>query len=439
MSLLLSDILLLGLLLFLLFFLSVLDHTVGQLSRLTLKVMAEKETRSCRDLLEQLARDRGQFLLPVQFGIQLVLLTIAVLLTAEFLAGGIRYGAGWAFATLVLVVGLFRQLLPRLVGGTNPSRLLLRLLPLYRGPYRLLFWVSFPLIAVLRRFQSRSQKDAKEEEEEEATDEEIQAYLGVGEEEGIFEEAETRLIQSALEFGSTLVREIMTPRTEIVAIEEGATIAELKELIVSSKHSRIPVYRDRLDQVVGLVYVRNLLAYLDQGRGQEPITPLINEALLVPETKKVSELLKEMQMNAEHMAIVINEYGAVSGLVTIEDLLEEIVGEIRDEDELQQVDLIYEGNGAYIVRGNVEIEELEEALEVDLGEWDVTTVSGLVVAHLGKVPAPGDRVQVAGLQVEILSADRKKIHTMRIRNQASSEVRPESSDTAPLETPAEKS
>src|SRR5690606_715007 len=230
----------------------------------------------------------------------------------------------------------------------------------------------------------------------------------------IFERTESRLIQSALEFGNTLVREIMTPRNEIVAIEESATLGELRDLIVSSKHSRIPDNRERIDQIVGIVYVRNLLAALDPGEENETIRPLISEPLLVPETKNVSALLKEMQAQAEHMAIVINEYGAASGLVTIEDLLEEIVGEIRDEDELERIELLYEGGGNYIVRGGVEIEDLEEALGVDLGDPDVATVSGLVVGHLGRVPSPGERIVLNGLVVEILSSDRKRIHTMRI-------------------------
>ena len=256
-------------------------------------------------------------------------------------------------------------------------------------------------------------EDEDGSQEEEATEEEIEAYIGVGEEEGIFEEEESDLIQSALEFGSTLVKEIMTPRTEIVAAGEQTTISELKELVVSSKHSRIPIYRDSLDQIVGLVYVRNLLTHLKESGGDDPITPLVKKPLYVPETKKVAELLKEMQGQAEHMAIVINEYGTVSGLVTIEDVLEEIVGEIWDEDEMRRVDLVYEGEGHYMVRGGVEIDELEEALGLDLGDTDVTTISGFVVAHLGKVPSAGEVFSIDGTQVEILSADERKISAMR--------------------------
>jgi len=185
--------------------------------------------------------------------------------------------------------------------------------------------------------------------------------------------------------------------------------------MISSKFSRILVYREQLDQAIGVVYVRNFLSYLGDGGGEEPITPLIHKAWFVPETKKVSELLKEMQHNAEHLAILINEYGSVSGLVTMEDMIEELVGEIRDEDELEKIDLTYAGDGSYIVSGGAEIEELEETLEVDFGDLAVTTVSGLIVGHLGKVPSAGETVVLDGLSVEILSADRKRIQSMRVR------------------------
>ncbi|MFQ5929677.1 MAG: hemolysin family protein, partial [Acidobacteriota bacterium] len=347
---------------------------------------------------------------------QLLLIVLAVLTTLVFLGSGAAYAPFWALVVMVAIISLFRQLFPRMITQSEPERVLLRLLPLFKNFYRVLYWVSSPVVVLLRASKASKEKNNLQiAPEEEASEEEIQAYLGVGEEEGIFEEDESELIQSALEFGDTLAREIMTPRTEIVAIEENATISELKELIVSSKFSRIPVYRERIDQIVGVVYVRNLLSYLGDGNGDDPITALINKAWFVPETKKVSELLREMQLNAEHLAIVINEYASVSGLVTIEDVIEEIVGEIRDEDELEKVDLVYQGDSDYLVRGGAEVEELEETLDIDLGEPDVTTVSGLVVAHLGKVPSPGETVVLDGLLIEILSSDGKKIQSMRVR------------------------
>ena len=399
-----------------LFFLSVLESSISRISRLSLKVLAEREQSSKVELLQDIAGDRVQFLLPIQFGSQVLVVISAVVVSALFLESNLAYASLWAFVAVVIVIALFRQLFPKMIVQSQPERVLLALLPVVGPLYRLLRWMSSPLTILLQVSKASQLKNQPSMDvDEEASEEEIQAYLGVGEEEGIIEEDESELIQSALEFGDTLVREIMTPRTEIVAIQEGATIRELKDVMVSSKFSRIPVYRERIDHIVGVVYVRNLLGYLGDGNGDNPITPLINKPWFVPETKKVSALLKEMQVNAAHMAVLIDEYTSVSGLATIEDVLEEIVGDIRDEDELEKIDVAYVGEGNYIVHGGAEIEELEETLGVDLGEPDVTTVSGLVVDHLGKVPVPGEMIVLNGLSVEILSSDRKKIQTMRVK------------------------
>ena len=396
-------------------FLSVLQASVGALSRVTLRVLADKESSS-QPLLSGLADNPRHFLVPVEFGIQVMQVAAAVLVTASLVMSGQQYPYLASTVILILGVYLLRQLLPKMITQRNPDKVLLFVLRLFRPGYVLLHWISFPLVTTLRLFQERSDKlDNGEEEEEEPSEEEIQAYIDVGEEEGIFEEEESELIQSALEFGNTLVREIMTPRSEITAIEETAKISEAKTLFISSKHSRLPVYRERLDQIVGVIYVRHLLAMLETASDDDPILPLLNRPWFVPETKRVAELLKEMQANAEHIAIVINEYGAVSGLVTIEDLVEEIVGDIRDEDELLRVNLSYEGDGTYVARGVLTLEELEDALEIDLGDPDVSTLSGLVVANLARVPHIGEQFTLYGLEIEILSADRRRIHTLRIR------------------------
>jgi CBS domain containing-hemolysin-like protein len=171
-----------------------------------------------------------------------------------------------------------------------------------------------------------------------------------------------------------------------------------------------------LDQIVGVVYVRNLLSYLETGKDQDPITPIIAEVTIVPETKRVPVLLEEMQSRAEQLALVVNEYGTISGLVTIEDLLEEIVGEIRDEDEKDQVDLLDEGHGSFVVQGGAEVEDLEDALGLSFGEREAATVSGLVVDHLGRVPNPGEKVVMEEALIEVINADHKRINTMRVRH-----------------------
>ncbi len=398
-----------------LFFLSLIESSISRLSQVSLKVLAEKREHERVRLLENISRDRIQFLLPLQFGIQVVQSVIAVLVCTLCLISSMPYPVGWALLIMFTVVFLFRQLIPKMLIQGDPGKVLLRLLPFFGKCYQLLVWLSVPLEAVLSSAHAAQEKRRMStSQEEEPNEKEIEAYIDVGEEEGIIEEAESELIQSALEFGNTLIKEIMTPRADMVAIEEGANLSQLQELMITSKHSRIPVYRDQLDQIVGVAYLRNVLVRVHEGKGQESITRLVTEPMLVPETQRVSKLLKEMQENTEHVAIVVNEYGVVSGLVTIEDVVEEIVGEIRDEDELQQTELIQEAGGSYIVWGRAEIEDLEQALQMDLGDRRVTTVSGLIVGHLGRVPRPGERVKLNGIQIEIVSSDRRKIHTVRV-------------------------
>lgn len=409
-----TTVLLLFLLVFLVF-LSIVESVITRLTRLSLKVLAEKHPSDRYRLLDEIAGDRRGVLLPLQFGIQLVLIAITILLTSVFINLELEQSLTVSFAFAVLVVVLFRQVIPRILAVISPKRLLLAFLPVFSVIYRILKILSLPIYWATE-FVDKRRVTSNHLQEEEASEEEIQAYLGVGEEEGIFEGNESQLLQSALEFRSTLVREIMTPRDEITAIEENATASELKKLIVEEKHSRIPVYREQLDQIVGVVYVRNLLAYLETGKDQDPITPIIAEVTIVPETKRVPVLLEEMQSRAEQLALVVNEYGTISGLVTIEDLLEEIVGEIRDEDEMDQVDLLDEGHGSFVVQGGAEVEDLEDALGLSFGEREAATVSGLVVDHLGRVPNPGEKVVMEDALIEVINADHKRINTMRVRH-----------------------
>jgi len=400
----------LSVLLVVLLFLSIVESSLTHLTRLSLKVLAEKYPNR---LLEQIAGDRRGILLPLQFGIQLVLVGITILLTLLFIRAEVSFPWWWAFGSAAFTACLFRQLVPKILATLRSRELLLWFLPLFSSVFLVLRWISLPVwgpISIIDR--RRSEKTA--EPEEDASEEEIHAYIDVGEEEGIFESTESRLLQSALEFRSTLVREIMTPRDEITAIREDAVMEELKKLIVESKHSRIPVYREQIDQIVGVVYVRNLLTYLENGSEEDPITPIITEVPVIPETKKVPELLEQMQFSAEPMAMVVNEYGTISGLVTIEDLLEEIVGEIRDEDEREEAEIIQESRGRFVVLGGAEIEELEEILGADFGEREAATVSGLIVDRLGRVPESGEKLLIEGVIFEILSADRKKIHKLRV-------------------------
>ncbi|HEX9236290.1 MAG TPA: hemolysin family protein, partial [Actinomycetota bacterium] len=229
------------------------------------------------------------------------------------------------------------------------------------------------------------------------TEQEIRAYAEVASEESEIEEGEKELIHSIFEFGDTLVREVMVPRPDMVVAPVTASLQDVMDLILKRGYSRIPVYRGELDEIVGVVYAKDLLRHLHAGKADLPIEKIMREPYFVPETKKVSDLLREMQQRRVHIAIVLDEYGSVAGLVTIEDLLEEIVGEIADEYDREEQPFERIDDDTYRVDGRVPIDEVNDLLDVELpqDEWD--TVAGLMYGLLGSVPTQGETVDFDNL------------------------------------------
>ena len=242
------------------------------------------------------------------------------------------------------------------------------------------------------------------------TEEEIKALADVASEESEIEEEEKELIHSIFEFGDTIVREVMVPRPDMVVAPVTASLTDVLDLILKRGYSRIPVYKDELDNVVGVVYAKDLLRHLHAGKASVPLEKIMREPYFVPETKKVSELLREMQQRRVHIAIVLDEYGSVAGLVTIEDLLEEIVGEIADEYDREEQQLEKIDDDTYRVNGRVPIDEVNELLDVELPQEEWDTVAGLMYGLLGEVPTQGQTVNYDNLT---FSAD--KVQGRRIQ------------------------
>ncbi len=218
-----------------------------------------------------------------------------------------------------------------------------------------------------------------------------------------------------MDFGDTLVREVMTPRPDIVAIPAEATLGELRALFREQEYSRIPVFKENLDNIQGVVFVKDLVL-LDRVGQQQPVDRgLIRPAVFVPETKRVPELLKEFQRRQVQMAIVVDEYGGTAGLVTLEDLLEEIVGEIRDEYDVESEPVVDEGNGSWVFSAKANIDEVRDRLDVAIEPEGFETVGGYVLTRIGRVPAVGETFDLDGLHVEVLEAERRRIHKVRFR------------------------
>ncbi|HEV7844293.1 MAG TPA: hemolysin family protein, partial [Pyrinomonadaceae bacterium] len=328
----------------------------------------------------------------------------------------------------LVLAGMFRQFIPRLISSRNPEATLLVLLPFVRPVYHLFVFIADPLHQIIsRRRRKRSLVEADADEDEEDNGDDIQALIDVGEEEGILEEDEGELIHSIIEFGDTRVNEVMTPRTEIVALPVTATVREARDVINESKYSRLPVYRDQIDNVEGLIYVRDILQCWPEGREDENIAALVRPVYFVPETKPVADLLKEMQKARVQLSMVIDEYGGIAGLVTVEDILEEIVGEIEDEDtETEEiVEIVEADDGYYDVAGSTEIGKIERLFDMEIEDDDFTTIAGLVISESGYVPRPGERLTFRGLDVEVMDADDRRISKLRLRRAPQSQAQAE--------------
>ncbi len=245
-------------------------------------------------------------------------------------------------------------------------------------------------------------------------EEELQELIDASEQQGIIDEEEGDMIQSILELDETFLREIMVPRTDMVCVDAEAPFSTVLDAILNSGHSRIPVYKKNIDNIIGLVYAKDLLRYWGRPIDAISLDEIMRPPFLVPESKQVNVLLKEFQETCVHIAIVIDEYGGTSGLVTIEDLIEEIVGEIQDEYDLEEKWLIEQSDGTLLVDGRLNIEEFEEYFDIEVAREKFDTVGGYVVEQYGRVPAVGEQVKVGDFDMLIEQGDQRAIRQIRI-------------------------
>ena len=246
-------------------------------------------------------------------------------------------------------------------------------------------------------------------------EEEIQAIIDAGEEDGLIDPQSGEMIQSILEFKDTVVREVMIPRTEIVAVSAGATIEEIARIISIYGHTRMPVYRGDIDHIIGVVNVKDLLKFWSREVTEKDFLSILRKPYYIPETKNISQLLHELKQKKYHLAVVIDEYGGTAGLVTLEDLMEEIIGEIHDEHDTQEAGIVEEPDGYTLVDGRVEIEELEEYFGVTFDEGKYETLGGLILNTVKRIPAAGETIIVDNFEMTIVAADERRIKKVRIR------------------------
>ena len=314
----------------------------------------------------------------------------------------------WIWGAVLFLVGWLsaEAMLLRAVSGIAPETLLLRLHPLVSA----LSWLLAPIVLPLRViFRPRAAEDAEAPASEEA----VQAFIDVGREEGILEKDEEKLVQSIVDFGETMVKEVMTPRTDIAAIDEEASLDAAADLFIDTKYSRLPVRQGSVDHVVGILHVKDVFEALRRG-GRPRIADVARPVAFVPETKRTAELLREFQRRRLAIAIVVDEYGSVTGLVTIEDLLEEIVGEISDEHEDERDAVLKLPDGAYSISGRAHVDVLRETFGYGPKEEEFDTLGGYLAARLGRIPRVGEKREEEGLRFTVEEGDRRRVLRVRV-------------------------
>lgn len=314
--------------------------------------------------------------------------------------------------TLVLVVLIFGELIPKELAARNPE------------PFA--FWAIYPLhaaaiaampvarLVVAANHLFTGQRDETARGLPFIIEEEIKTLVDAGEEGGFIEEEEKAMIYSIFEFGDTLAREVMVPRIDMVAIEVNAGIMEALDVVIQAGHSRIPVYEETIDNIVGILYAKDLLRYW---RGQDPnlkLKDILRGVYYIPETKKVDELLQELQKRKVHIAIVVDEYGGTAGLVTIEDILEEIVGEIQDEYDSEEAFMEVINEDEIIFNARVDLDDVNHIMDLELPTDTSDTLGGLVYTSLGRVPGVGDKVRIENIELTVLSVVRRQIKKVKV-------------------------
>lgn len=320
---------------------------------------------------------------------------------------------------IVVSILLFRGFLPQMLFARTRGRWIAPL----RGGLRVLFFLVFPVTMAMGFLLAiASLAEPSEPPEEERPSEAVEALIEAGKEEGILKDSDHALIRSAVEFGDKIVREVMTPRPAIFAVPASMTLAEFAKVLRIHQFSRVPVYSGSLDNVVGIAFLHDLLHLIDGDSTVRTVGRIARPAMFTPETKNIQILLREMQRNKQHMALVIDEYGGLAGLVTIEDLVEEIVGSITDEHETHALEesAQKQSDGSYLVPGNFELGRLEslfgEPVSLPSGDdYESTTLGGVVTEEAGHIPAEGEVVDLAGLRVEVLSSSPRRVNRLRVK------------------------
>src|SRR5229473_2761728 len=391
---------------------SAAETALTSISRIKLKNLVEAQDKQAIEI-ERLLADPNKLLSTI-----LIVNSVAVIVASSMTTVlALRFSAtlGEVISTVLisLVVLIFCEITPKTAAVQNP----LRWARVFVGPVRATAWLLRPIIWSLSAVTNslvRLLGGQIKHRGPFVTEEELRLLVTVGEEEGVLEEEETEMIHSIFEFADTTVREVMVPRIDMVTLESDASVNDAVDMAMEGGFSRIPVYEESIDNIIGVLYTKDMLKQLREGHENAPIRSLVRPAYFVPVTKKLDDLLRELRQRRIHMVIVIDEYGSVAGLVTIEDLVEEIVGDIRDEYDREEN--LYEkiNQYEYIVDAKMSIDEFNELMETELENDGYDTLGGFLYAQLDKIPVPGDTITFQNLTLTVMDTRGRRITKVRV-------------------------
>ena len=368
------------------------EQMASQVNRTTLLLSNTRRTQSSLNLFQSILR----FLIA-----GLALLSFVPLGNTQYL---LPYSIG--ILLMAALVTFFLEWLIETAVSHHPETWAMRLSTYVQG----LNLIFSPLLALPFLFISSPENN----QEGSVTETELISLVEVGQEEGVLEQEEQKMIVSIFRLGDTLVREIMVPRIDILALDVNTPLEQALESLQGSGHSRVPIYKDSVDNILGLLYAKDLLGIWRDGKHEVSLSDHIRPAYFIPEAKKAVVLLAELQAKRIHMAIVIDEYGGVAGLVTLEDIVEEIVGEIRDEYD-QAEELVYQAinDDEYLFQGRIDLDDFNEIMGTQFPNSEADTLSGLIYSRIGRVPTAGDQVQIEGLQLTVEQVSGQRIRKVR--------------------------
>lgn len=399
---------------------SAAEAAVVKLNKYRLKKLAQAQNPRAM-LLNRLLEQPGKLFNTILLAESVSIIGTVVLGTSLAIEiWGEVLGKVWAIIILSILAAVLGEISPRAYAVKQPEKVVLNLVRFIYG----VMLVLSPLVVMLNKlsnFLLNHNKDDDSEGDISITEQEIFSMVAAGQEEGVIHQEETSMIHGIFEFTDTLVKDVMVPRPDIVAVAQDISLIELVDVIKKEQFSRIPVYDDNIDNIIGVVHIKDIIETLAENNQDFQIKNYLRQPFFVPETKKVNELFKGMQKEKTHMAIVLDEYGSTAGIVTLEDLIEEIMGDIQDEHDKEEPELLNVDDNTVEISGSMRLEELNEELGLDLHCEEAETVGGLVFTELDRVPTEGDQVRIGKLTLTVIEMDGHRIEKIRLTQEEQTE------------------